>query len=434
MLRFFVIAVRNLIKNRTRSLILGGAIAAVTTLLVVLLSLVAGIQQTILGGATALMTGHVNVAGFYKISQGSAAPMVTHYRPLEELTRKTVPEAKLIVDRMKAYGKIISDTTSIFVPMWGVDVTREKEVIGRLPAGEGNVMDLAERGRIAIFQSHAKKLNVKVGDTVTVSMPTYRNVYNTKDVRVVAILKDMGMLSSFNVFLHHMDVREIYQISESATGQIMVFLQSAKDTATVEDRLRKAVGVAGHRLMEKESQAYFMKFDRVSGESWTGQKIDITTWEDETSFAKWVIDVFSAVTFVMTVVLMVIIVLGLMNALWISIRERTGEVGTLRAIGLQRRKVMLMFLIESMTLSAVSTCAGLVLGSAICGVINLIDIQITSEAFQMFLMASSLRLAVLPGNLLMTFVLITFFLTIGSLYPAYKASKMKPITAINHIE
>jgi ABC-type lipoprotein release transport system permease subunit len=450
MFQFLRIAARNLIKHRTRSLLIGGAIAAVTTLLVTLQALTGGIQGTILRNATALASGHVNIAGFYKISQSSANPMVTDFRPLLEMARKEIPEAKLFYDRLKSWGKVISDSTSIMAPVWGVDFENEREVIGHLPlanksaylegyqpkAGEaeteGTLEDLKSRGNLVIFATHAKKLKVRVGDSVTLSMPTYRNVYNTKDVRVAAVLADMGLMSSFSLFLHHDDIRDIYQVPKDATGHIMIFLKDPKDMAMVEERLRKLIKARGLELMEKEAQPYWMKFDRVSGESWTGQKIDITTWQDETSYIKWVLDILKTMTFVATTVLMTIVVLGLVNTLWMSIRERTTEIGTLRAIGLQRSQVLVLFLLEALLLSTASIAAGILAGTGFCAFLNALEIPI-SESFQMFLMANSLHLSINAADLVFSFVLLTLFLTLGSLLPSYRASRMKPITAINTV-
>lgn len=433
MLQFIRIAARNLTKHRTRTLIIGGAIASVTVMLVMLMALTAGIRRTILNNATALASGHVNIGGFYKISQTSANPLVTNYPPILDLARKSVPEASLFYDRLKGFGKIISDTGSITVPVWGVDYDNERSVIGHLPAIEGNPADLAKPGNLVMFATHAKKLQVKVGDTVTVSMPTYRNIYNTKDVRVAAILTDMGLMSSFSLFLNKEDLREVYQLPKDATGVIMIFLKDVKDVPVVEERLRRVLAENKHLLMDREPVAYWMKFDRVSGESWTGQKLDISTWEDETSYAKWVLDLLGALTFVFTFVLMIIVVLGLLNTLWMAIRERTSEIGTLRAIGLQRRQVLLMFFLEALILSVCSILTGIVVGSALSGLLNLLHVPVQSEAFQMFLMSNELTLHLKGGNLIMTFFLISFFLVLGALIPSYQASKMKPITAINHV-
>ncbi len=399
-----------------------------------------------------MASGHVNIAGFYKLSQTSANPMVTDYKPLEEMAKKHIPEAAYFYKRLKSFGKIISDTGSITAPIWGIDMTNERPVIGHLslakksayienfhpkagePETEGDLLEVAKPGNMALFATHAKKLHVKVGDTVTISLPTYRNIYNTKDVRVVAVLADQGMMSAFTTFMNEADTRELLQVPMEATGQVMILLKDAKDVPKVEDRLRKLVAQMGRPLMEKESQPYWMKFDRVSGESWTGQRIDITTWQDETAFTKWVLSLLNGLTLIFTAVLLVIVVLGLVNTLWMAIRERTSEVGTLRAIGLQRGQVLVMFFLEALLLTLGSITLGVVVGTTIALLVNAAGIPIEAEAFQLFLMSNVLELAVRPGDLLMTFALVGVFLILGALIPSYQASQLKPIIAINHVD
>lgn len=452
MVPFFRIATRNLASHRTRTLLIGSAIVSVTTILVLLLSLTSGIETVILRNATALASGHVNIAGFYKLSQTSANPMVTQYQPLLELAKKNVPEASYFYTRLKSFGKIISDTGSITAPMWGIDMENEKPVIGHLelakksayienyqekagePDTEGRLDDVAQAGNMAIFATHAKKLHVRVGDMVTVSLPTYRNIYNTKDVKIAAILADQGMMSAFTTFMNEKDTRELLQVPMEATGQIMMILKNPADVPVVEDRLRKLVAQAGVPLMEKESQPYWMKFDRVSGESWTGQRIDVTTWQDETAFTKWVLSLLKGLTVVFTGVLLVIVVLGLVNTLWMAVRERTSEIGTLRAIGLQRNQVLTMFFLEAVILCTGSLAIGIAIGSAISSALNAAHFKIESEIFQMFLMSNRLELAIRPGDLFLTFTFVGFVLILGAVLPSYRASKLKPIIAINHVD
>ncbi len=451
MSQLFTIARRNLISHRGRTLILGGAIALVTCLMVFMMALTRGIKARMIENATALSTGHVNVGGFLKISQSSAAPIVTQAARVRELLAREVPEATLIVDRVRAYGKIISDTNSIMVPITGINMATEKRILGGLnlarvrdyveayapapgaPEAEGSMADLEQRGGLAIFASHARKLKARVGDVVTVSMPTYRNVYNTKDVRIAAILQDLGMISSFTMFMHHEDVREIYDMAADTTSVFQIYLPSLDAVPAVEDRLRKALSAASFTLMDKDANPYWMKFERVAGESWTGQRLDLTNWEDETSFLKWVLDIFNALTFALTFVLMVIIVIGLMNNMWMAIRERTSEIGTMRAVGLQRRGVLVMFLLESLLLATASVGIGIVAGSLLATGVAALEIPIRSDAFVMFFMSNSLWLQVGAGDLAFTFVLLSTLLMVGALLPAYRASKLEPITAINHV-
>jgi ABC-type lipoprotein release transport system permease subunit len=324
------------------------------------------------------------------------------------------------------------------IPLWGVDMSQEEHVLGRLEADPsfdssvpGDIKNLRERGTIALFAVHAKKLNVRVGDRVTLSVPTYRNIYNTRDLKVVVVLRDLGMMSQFSGYMNAEDARGLYQSKEDSTGQIMIYLRDLGKLPQVEARMRKDLADKGYLLMDKDPAPFWMKFDRVAGESWTGQKIDITTWEDETSFLKWIVTLLNTLTFVLTLVLAIIIIMGLVNALWMSVKERTTEIGTLRAIGMQRRDVLAMFMIESLILSVSSTVFGVGLAVVMSGLLNAIAIPLNGEAFQLFLMTNHLVFQLGWGQALLTLISLVTFFTLGSLVPAFQAAKLSPIAAIN---
>ena len=99
------IATRNLLRHTRRNLFLGAAIAGVTLLLVLLNGLAAGMERSILESATTLMTGHVNVGGFFKITTGTAAPLVTDYEKVAAAMEKVVPELESWSVRGRGWGK-----------------------------------------------------------------------------------------------------------------------------------------------------------------------------------------------------------------------------------------------------------------------------------------------------------------------------------------
>jgi len=74
-----LVAARNLFQHTKRTLLLGAAIAAVTAFLVLLTGLSTGIRETMFHGATTLMSGDINIGGFYKVTTGQGVPVVVDF-------------------------------------------------------------------------------------------------------------------------------------------------------------------------------------------------------------------------------------------------------------------------------------------------------------------------------------------------------------------
>ena len=183
-------------------------------------------------------------------------------------------------------------------------------------------------------------------------------------------------------------------------------------------------------MMDHDPNPFFMKFETVNGQDFSGQKIDLTTWNDEVSFMSRIRDGINGVTFFLLMVLMGIVTLGIVNALWIAVRERTREIGTLRAIGMQRRGILTMVVIEAGILGFFATSLGVFGGAAIALTLEAMGITIPEEGVQMILLTEKLHLVVDMSQLLMTIAGFTIFTMIASVWPAFKAARMDPITAI----
>ncbi|OJH37552.1 ABC transporter permease [Cystobacter ferrugineus] len=432
MQQLLLIAVRNLGTHKRRTLLLGGAIAGVTALLVILMGLSNGMKDTMLRSATTLVTGHVNVAGFYKVTAGQSAPVVTSYPKLLEQLRKEVPELDFSVQRTRGWVKLVSESGSVQTGIGGIDVAAETGIRKVLQLREGRLEDLAQPNTLLLFDEQAKRLEVKVGDSVTLSASTMRGISNTVDVRVVAIAANVGMLSSFNVLVPNATLRALYQLREDSTGALMLHLKDMSAIPSVQARLYKRLPELGYQVLEHDPRAFFMKFQTVNREAWTGQKLDITNWEDEISFIKWTVSAMDALTGVLIFVLLIIIAVGIMNTLWIAIRERTREIGTLRAIGMQRWYVLVMFLLEALVLGLLGTTVGALVGMGVCLLINAVDPSVPVPV-QLFILSDKLHLIVKPGSVMRAIAFITLCTTFISLIPSFLAARMKPITAMHHI-
>jgi putative ABC transport system permease protein len=427
------IAFRNLLQHGRRTLFLGLALAGVTTMLVLLNGLSGGVRKTMLDTATTLSTGHLNVGGFFKVTAGQSAPVVTEYEKVLATVRKEMPEMSYAVARGRGWAKVVSDQGSMQAGINGIDIKNEPAFKKILTITSGNVDDLSQPNTVLVFEKQLEKLQVKVGDALTISAQTTRGVSNTIDVRVVAIAKDVGLMSMWNVYVPGETLRTLYQLRNDATGALHIHLREDKvdDIGPLAARLRQSLEKAGYKMMEPNPQAFWMKFERVNREEWTGQKLDVTSWEDELSFMMWTLQALQGLSTVLLIILIAILVAGIMNTMWIAIRERTREIGTLRAIGMQRGSVARMFLVESLLLGLGGTMAGAAIGALIAAGLNALNIAVPIGV-QLFLMSDHLFIYV-PASLLVGAVItLTVVTGLAALYPSMRAARLRPIEAMAH--
>jgi ABC-type lipoprotein release transport system permease subunit len=427
------IAWRSLVQHRRRTAFLGAAIASVTALLVLLTGLSTGVRETMIETATTLSTGHVNVGGFFKVTAGQAAPVVTNYAKVMASAREAVPEMAFMVQRGRGWAKVVSDTGAMQLGITGIDIKSEPRMASVLRIASGKLEDLAQPGTILIFDTQAEKLGVKVGDALTISAPTTRGTNNTIDVRIVAIASSLGLLSSWNCFVPIESLRALYQLNQDSTGVIQIMLErrDLERIPQIAGRLRNALEASGYRVMAEDPRAFWMKFQSVAREDWTGQKLDVTTWEDEISFMTWTLKALNGLTVVLIVILLMIVVMGIMNTMWIAIRERTREIGTLRAIGMQRREVQWMFQLESLMLGLFATTAGALAGAAIAAGLNGLHVPVPISV-QLFLMTDHLHLSIHGSMLLSSIIGITSITTGAAFWPSFRAARLRPVVAMSH--
>lgn len=427
-----LIAFRSLMQHRLRSGLLGGAIGLVTAGLLLVTGVSVGINDTLLTSATTLMSGHINVGGFYKVTSGQSAPVVTNYKKVDAIIRREFPEIDYIVHRGRGWAKLVSDTASVQAGVGGIDITQEAGMKRVIVIKEGNIDDLQKLDAILLFEEQAEKLGVKVGDRITIAAQTPRGTNNTIDVTVVAVAKSIGMLSSWNTYVNIEQLRHLYQLNEDTTGALQVYLKDIKQVPAVRERLRKVLSAEGYNLLDPDPRAFFQKFDAVNHESWTGQKLDITTWEEETSFVKWIVQILSFFATAVIFILVVIIAVGIMMVVWISIRERTREIGTLRAVGMQRSSVLAMFVTEGFLLGLMGTLGGTLLGLGLTFGLNSANIGLP-KSWQFVFMSE--RLIVTPTATFVTFgiIFITGIITAISVIPSFLAARLKPISAMSHV-
>ncbi|HYV49918.1 MAG TPA: FtsX-like permease family protein, partial [Myxococcaceae bacterium] len=297
---------------------------------------------------------------------------------------------------------------------------------------DGSLDELKKPNTILIFKDQADKLGVKANDVLTLSAPTLRGTSNTADVRVAAVAQNLGLLSAFNVYVPNKTLRSLYQLKDTSAGVVQLYIKDLGKVKDVQARVRKALEKGGYTLLDPDPQAFWFKFDKVNRQDWTGQKLDVTNWEEELSFLQWMLAAINILSVVLIALLLVTVSIGLMNVLWIAIRERTREIGTLRAIGMQRGRVMAMFVTEAAVLSVSGVVLGTALALTLQAGLNAAHLHVPLF-MQFVLMRETLIFTPDPVAILQGAVIIVLTTLFVSLFPSFRAARLQPVTAMHHV-
>ena len=177
---------------------------------------------------------------------------------------------------------------------------------------------------------------------------------------------------------------------------------------------------------------YRLKYQEIARNKWKGTTIDVSTMYETASDILKLESVLNIITISAVVVLFFIILLGVVNTLRMTIRERTREIGTVRAIGMQRKDVRDMFILETFFLTLFASTAGVLLGFAAMKLLSLITFHPVDNPLGMLLVNGHLYfLPTFPG-IAGSVLLIIAIAVITAWFPARRAANMSPAQALGH--
>lgn len=444
------IALNNLLASRRRTLFLGAALFLVTMFFVMMLALTGGVLDNLIRASTSISSGHVNIGGYYKTTPSDSQTIVLNTSQLKQEAKEALPDAVRIVDRLRGWGKIISDQGTVQTGLNGIAIDEEREALGLLepapakdyqdnPADpervQGSLDDLRKPGSIVIFASAAKRLKVDVGDAVTLRTETLKGQSNTAEATVVCIVRDLGLLSSWAAFVPKQTVVDLYQLKPDVSGVVQIWLKDIRRSEAAMNELRAHLDKKGYAQLEHDGQPFFIKLlQTVPNEDWTGAKLDVTTWEDEASFLTQIITGLRAVSFALVLLLAVVIVIGITNTMTIAVRERTREIGTLRAIGMQRGRVLLLFMVEATLLGLLAAGAGGIAGAVVSSLVDAAAIKLDVDAIRVVLLSDTLHLVPRAADVAAAAATLTVVSALAALLPSMRAARITPVTAMQSAE
>jgi len=171
-----------------------------------------------------------------------------------------------------------------------------------------------------------------------------------------------------------------------------------------------------------------MAIDKATGEAGLGlRSVD---WRAATGFVGQFVTLAGMVLYVAIFIIFIVAIVIMNNTMVMATMERATEIGTMRAIGSRRGFVLLLFLLETLILGAV---AGLFGGLAGYGLMSWLGVSgIPAPTDELIFLFSGPRLfpVVTADHVLTAFVLILVVSLVATLYPAYLATRIQPVVAM----
>jgi putative ABC transport system permease protein len=120
---------------------------------------------------------------------------------------------------------------------------------------------------------------------------------------------------------------------------------------------------------------------------------------------------------------------GLMNIMLVSVTQRTREIGVQKALGAQRRYILLQFLAEALAITFIGGVLGVVLAYTVALSVGRLTLY---SAFAKNGEAGDIRLIIAPGTLIASTLILAAVGLISGMVPAFRASRLNPIEALRH--
>ena len=390
-----------------------------------------------------LLTGLIVVVG-YAATAMTAGFVAQSFRGLREATIRGQGGEIRILDA-RAAGKTDDEATSILLARWeevasvaredprvrgasprlsffGLAVRGEKSIpylgSGVVPAAEkgasfvpeivaeGNFLPDATADDAMAGTGLLRALGGKVGEPITVMTTTADGALNAVDATVVARLE--------------------YPIREVDDRLLVLPFAAAA-------RLLRAEGKASSVLLQlapgtDEEEVALSLRERLRSR---GRDVLVRTWVETASFYRQVKLLYAAIFGFTGLVLATVVVLAAANTMTMSVLERTREIGMLLALGMERRHVRGLFLLEGLLLGLAGSLGGAVGSVLLRAALNAARLSMPPPpggARGMVLHVDFIPEAYVVGLLLMTLTLVA-----ASWWPARRAARLDPVEALAHV-
>ncbi len=409
------IAARNLLRYRRRTALASLLIAVGVVSLLLFLAVGGAFKSTMIESITGSMMGHIQVHHKGYVASLDTLPLNLQLKPaqvgkIEGVLDKT-PGIEAYSKRIKFGGMYSNylETTNIRVN--GVMPDRELAtcpgIVDRIVGGATEGASL-KPGEIWLPKLLADGLGIKPGDEGVIIATNDDGSVNGVSLKVTGILESATGPGGRDAYIHFQDAAELLRMEPPEVSEIAVRVADSGQVDAVFAGLQAGLG---GEVTQKGKPMF-----------------EVHTWEKLHPFANVARSV-DLVTRFMLVVLVAVVLVAVVNVMMMAVYERTREIGTMAALGTQPSTILGLFVTEGLLLGALGAVAGLLIGLAAVYAMDLVGVTMA------FGQNANLVLhpAVTVGQVVLVALLVIALAVLGSLQPAFRASRLDPIEALRHV-
>ncbi|MCP3138675.1 FtsX-like permease family protein [Pyxidicoccus xibeiensis] len=183
---------------------------------------------------------------------------------------------------------------------------------------------------------------------------------------------------------------------------------------------------------EADPEAVAARIDGLAKEA--GLPLATVDWEAAGGLLAGIVGMTRVVLLAFSALLALFVVLVSASTLLVLARERIGEVGTLRAVGMQRREAFGVLLLEGLVLGTLGAGLGAGLGVVLLRVLAGDGVSIQDESLQFFMGGAVLEPQLSATAVVAVVVGVLAVVVAASLVPAWRGSSVEPIVAMRKRE
>ncbi|TFG60598.1 MAG: ABC transporter permease [Spirochaetales bacterium] len=488
----YKISYRNLREHKTKTLIVGLIIAFGVFILVIGNSLLDTASKGVRKSYTENYTGDIILTSVKQKSPGlfisdrgmsidEPVPVIRNYPELLKIVESD-PSVRQVTPLLSGFATAqIGESGSAFLQLWGVDPELYNLMFpGNMELIQGDFLKPGQNG-IVISQNTIESIEESsgktpgVGDTMLISSMnavsgtkirevTIRGVYSfinsSPQLQLISFV-DPGTMRVLNGMTQVQDIKASLTKEEqsilgavneddlfSSDSDLLTTIEpAAAQTPVAEDALLSILGDTSARDVYNEIDPNSWQFllvkvdkgaaaDRVIRQmndlfQKDGVEVKAFNWLEGAGGMAQITFTFKTIFNILILLVAVVSIIIIMNTLVISVTERIGEIGTMRAIGAQRSFVRRMILLETSMISVVFGLIGIVAGSIAVSVLGAIGLKAGNMFLQVLFGGPVLRPGISPASIVLSIAVVVAVGIISSLYPVSVALRIQPVKAMN---